>query len=119
MNENSLKNLKSNSERTPKERKLLASKAGKKSGMIRKEKRKMREILETLLSMEVIQDKTYKSAKEAMVFSVVKKAINGDLKAVEWIQSCIEEKPNEKGINLTPQALEETQAIIDKIIGSN
>ena len=45
------------------------------------------------LETEVMQDKQLKSAKEAMLFSVVKNAINGDLKALEFIQSTIGEKP--------------------------
>lgn len=89
----------------------------KKSAQVRHEKRKMRDILQTLLSMEVMQDKTLKSAKEAMMCSIVKKAVNGDLKAVEWIQACIEEKPVEK-LSLSPslEAKTEAQQIISDII---
>ena len=49
INNKSLKNLKSNSERTPKQRAELARKAGIKSGVARKEKAKIKKTLEQIL----------------------------------------------------------------------
>ena len=95
-------------------------KKGGESAQVRHEKRKMIYILQTLLSMEVMQDKTLKSAKEAMMCSVVKKAVNGDLKAVEWIQAGIEEKPFEKlSLSPSPEVKTEVQMITDRIITNN
>ncbi len=111
--------LKPNSVRTPLERSELAKRAGMKSGEIRREKRKMREILEILLSQDIMQAGALKSTKEAMMCSIVKKAVNGDLKAVEWIQACIEEKPAEKlSLSPSPEVKTEVQMIIDEIIGN-
>ncbi len=64
------------------EQRKIQSAGGKKSAKVRQEKRLMKDILQILLSVEVIQDKTIKSTKEAMLC----KAIKGNLKAVEWIQ---------------------------------
>lgn len=111
--------LKPNSVRTPLERSELAKRAGMKSGEIRREKRKMREILEILLLQDIMQAGALKSTKEAMMCSIVKKAVNGDLKAVEWIQACIEEKPAEKlSLSPSPEVKTEVQMIIDEIIGN-
>ena len=115
-----IENLKPFNQLTVNEQRLLAKQGGKKSAQVRHEKRKMRDILQTLLSMEVMQDKTLKSVKEAMMCSVVKKAVNGDLKAVEWIQACIEEKPAEKlSLSPSPEVKTEVQMIIDRIITHN
>ena len=75
------------------EQRKIQSAGGKKSAKAIQEKRLMKDILQILLSVEVTQDKIIKSTKEAMLCSIVKKAIKGDLKAVEWIQACIGENP--------------------------
>lgn len=76
--------------------------------------------MQTLLSMEVMQDKTLKSVKEAMMCSIAKKAVNDDLKAVERIQACIEEKPAEKlSLSPSPEVKTEVQMIIGRIITHN
>ena len=55
-----------------------------------------------------------------MFICIVKKAVNGDLKAVEWIQDCMEEKPAEKlSLSPPPEVKTEVQMIIDEIIGNN
>ena len=53
-----------------------------------------------------------------MLCSLVKKAIKGDLKAVEFIQNTIGEKPIEKSMSLspTPESKTEAKAIIDEIL---
>lgn len=100
------------------EQRKIQSTGGKKSAKARQEKRLMKDILQILLSMEVTQDKTIKSTKEAMLCSIIKKAIKGDLKAVEWIQACIGEKPIEKTMSLSPtlEAKTEAQQIVADII---
>lgn len=63
--------------------------------------------------MEVMQDKTLKSVKEAMMCSIAKKA-------VERIQACIEEKPAEKlSLSPSPEVKTEVQMIIGRIITHN
>ena len=113
-----VENLKPFNKLTVNEQRLLAKQGGKKSGIVRLEKRKMREILEILLSQDLKQSGMLKSTKEAIMVQVVKKALSGDLKAVEWIQACIGEKPIEKTMSLSPtlEAKTEAQQIVADII---
>ena len=82
------KNLKANSERTPKERKELAQKAGKKSGEARREKKLLKEELMLLLA----QGKT----QEKISLALIEEAIKGNVKAFEVIRDTIGEKPVNK-----------------------
>ncbi len=59
------------------EQRKIQSAGGKKSAKVRQEKRLMKDILQILLSMEVTQDMTIKSTKEAMLYSILK-VIKGD-----------------------------------------
>lgn len=113
-----VENLKPFNKLTVNEQRLIAKQGGKKSGIVRLEKRKMREILEILLSQDLKQSGVLKSTKEAIMVQVVKKALSGDLKAVEWIQTCIGEKPIEKSMSLSPtlEAKTEVQQIVADII---
>ena len=92
-------NLKSNSERTPKERKDLARKAGKKSGEARRAKKTMREMLEMLLEKQ-IENPDEKGKKqttlEAISVSLIQKALLGNVKAFEVLRDTIGQKPVEK-----------------------
>ena len=94
---NNPQNLKSNSERTPEERKALARKAGKKSGEARRKKKTMREMLDYLLEKEVTNSKTGEKATtlEAVMTACIKKAIAGDIKAAEFIRDTIGQKPKD------------------------
>ena len=56
INNKSLKNLKSNSERTPKQRAELARKAGIKSGVARKEKANFNKVLTQILQSKPSDD---------------------------------------------------------------
>lgn len=91
---------------------------GIKSGKIRNERKQMKEILEILLSYEIEKDGELVSCKEAMLIEVVKSALKGDLKSIEFIQNTIGEKPVDKFISFapSPESQKETQAIIDEII---
>lgn len=90
-------NLKPNSERTPKERKELAKKAGKKSGEARRNKKTMKEMLDYLLSKEIENKQGDKaSTQEAITIALIKQALNGNVKAFEVIRDTIGEKPTEK-----------------------
>lgn len=87
-------NLKSNSERTPKERKEIAQKAGKKSGEVRREKKKLKELLEMALEM------TDKAAGEnnavAITQALINQAKKGNVLAYTTIRDTLGEKPADK-----------------------
>ena len=113
-----IENLKSNLDRTPIERQLLASKAGMASGKARKERKQMKDILQLLLDLEIKEYGHILTSKEAMLLSVVKNAIEGDLKAIEFIQSTIGEKPiYNSNSTADPKRVAEVQEIINELIG--
>ena len=86
-------NLKPNSERTPSERKKLASKAGKASGKARREKRTMKQLLEIALSLMVTNKKgETASRKEVIAIQLVNRAASGDLKAIDLLTKLIGEQ---------------------------
>jgi hypothetical protein len=91
------KNLKANSERTPKERKELAQKAGKKSGEARREKKLLKEELMLLLA----QGKT----QEKISLALIEEAIKGNVKAFEVIRDTIGEKPKDIVENVNPPVI--------------
>ena len=78
-------NLKANTERTPKERKELAQKAGKKSGEKRRERKLLKEELLLLLSEGDNQKR--------MSVALFQKALEGDVKAFAMIRDIIGENP--------------------------
>lgn len=81
-------NLKSNSVRTPSERRENAKKAGIKSGEVRRARKTLKEELLLLLENGNTQNK--------ISVALVQKAIKGDIKAFEVIRDTIGEKPTEK-----------------------
>lgn len=98
------KNLKSNSERTPKERKELAQKAGMESGKARRERKQLKEELLLLLSEGDTQKR--------LSLALINKALSGDIRAFETIRDTIGEKPTDK------QEISNTNAI-PKIVVAN
>lgn len=84
-------NLIPSSARTPSERRKNARKAGKKSGEVRRARKKFKEDLLAALEVGNIQ--------QNIVASVIDKALKGDLKAVEFIRDTIGEKPVDKLAN--------------------
>lgn len=100
-------NLKPFSERTESEQKEIRSKGGKKSGEVRRAKKTMRELLDYLLEKEITNKKGEKATtKEAILVSAIKKAIEGDIRALQFIRDTIGEMPKQvhevenKGINI-------------------
>lgn len=87
-------NLKPNSERTPSERRANAKKAGIKSGEKRRERKKLRELLEIALQLQ--NEETGEQNDFAIIAALIKKAVNGDTKAFELIRDTIGEKPTDK-----------------------
>lgn len=87
-------NLKPFSERTESEQKEIRSKGGKKSGEVRRAKKTMRELLDYLLEKEITNKKGEKATtKEAILVSAIKKAIEGDIRALQFIRDTIGEMP--------------------------
>lgn len=86
-NPNSRKNLIVNSERTPKQRKAQAVKAGKKSGEVREIKKSFREQLREQLTIEDIR---------IINSRLIAMAKHGNLKAYELIRDMLGEKPADK-----------------------
>lgn len=85
-------NLVPNEARTPEERRANARKAGIASGDARRAKRTMREVLEVLL--ETVDKDSDKTNIEVMMASAVRKAMNGDLKAMEFVRDTSGQKPD-------------------------
>lgn len=88
------KNLKSNSERTPKERKELARKAGKVSGKKRRERKALKELLEIALTLP--NEETGETNQLAITSALIKQAIKGNVLAYTTIRDTIGEKPIDK-----------------------
>ena len=97
--------------RTPEERKELATNAGIQSGIVRREKKRTKEILEIFLKMPLKKRKTadieeiqsYEQLKgknitvhEAIQLRQIQRALNGDLSSATYIRDSIGEKPTEK-----------------------
>lgn len=112
-----IENLKSNTERTPKERKELARKAGLASGAARREKKTMKAMLDYLLEKEIVNKKTGEkmSTKEAICTAIMSKALKGDVKAWSEIRDTIGEKPDAPIININ-QAVQVNKKDIDEAV---
>lgn len=81
--------------RSAREAREKGSAGGKKSGEVRREKRKLRELLEMMLQQPVEAGDGSTNA-EAMTVALLKKALSGDTRAYEIIRDTIGEKPVEK-----------------------
>jgi hypothetical protein len=89
-----LKNLKPPfNKRDPKEQKEISRKGGIRSGEVRRERKRFKEIFELLLAKKSTNDKGETATiKEIIAINTVAKAVKGDLKAVEIIRDSIGEK---------------------------
>lgn len=107
------KNLIPNSERTPSERRENARKAGKASGVARREKKALKTTLEALLSMPIEDGKLEDvdkvkslasldgkniSVQEAIALKALQKALSGDIKAFKAIADIMNAGTNEGDI---------------------
>ena len=96
---------------TPEERAECGRIGGIKSGETKRRKKAMKETLDVLLSMpmksgklaDIEYIKNFASLKgkninvqEAMIISMLQKAMKGDVKAAEWIRDTSGQKPTEK-----------------------
>jgi cobalamin biosynthesis protein CobT len=93
-NKKSLKNLKTPfNRRDPKEQKEISRRGGVRSGEVRRERKRFKEIFELLLAKKSTNDKGETATiKEIIAINTVAKAVKGDLKAVEIIRDTIGEK---------------------------
>lgn len=91
-------NLIPNSERTPSELKEMRKNGGVKSGEVRREKKKLREMLNNLLDADFEKDKDKpqkdrRTNKELLVLRMFSQAMNGDLNSQKYIIDLIGEGP--------------------------
>lgn len=99
------------SKRTKEEQKEIARKGGIASGKVRREKKMLRDTLEELLKMpmkdgklaDIDEIKSIAGVKgknitmqEAIMLSMLGKAVNGDVKAAEYVRDTIGQKPSDK-----------------------
>jgi len=78
------------------EAKKNGQKGGIKSGEARRAKKTMKEMLDYLLSKEIENKKGEKATtQEAISVSLIKQALNGNVKAYEVIRDTIGEKPEQ------------------------
>lgn len=84
-------NLKPFNTLTESEQRKIASRGGVASGKSRRERRRLRDILCTLLEANKEDGSTL---KEDIAFGLIQKAVNGDIKAIELVMSLIGEKPD-------------------------
>lgn len=106
-NEAGTKNLKPMTERTEEEQKRIAIAGGKASGEARRKKKAIREVCETLLSMQANSGLKAKinpdielpegaTVYDVLVASMAQEAIDGNVKAAEFIRDSAGDKPTEK-----------------------
>ena len=88
-----------------------ASRGGKRSAEVRREKRDLRKALEILMEQDITDKKgNTKTGTEAMALAVFQKALKGDTKAWEIVRDTVGQKPIEK-----VQVAEVDQATIDEV----
>lgn len=115
MNDENLKPV-----RTKEEARERGRAGGIKSGVARSKKKTMREMLDYLLEKQTKTNKGEMTTLEAMMVSMIAKAIKGDVRATEFIRDTIGQKPADKsqfvdgeGNNINPFA-EFYKAVCDK-----
>ena len=117
-NNENLKPFDSNQNRE--EAKKNGRKGGKKSGEVRRQKKTMREMLDYLLEKELTNKNGEKATTlEAMMASMIKQSISGNVRACEFIRDTIGQKPTEKvdvdakGINIVVGSDEDKEILED------
>lgn len=98
-------NLIRNEDRTPSERRANAIKAGIASGKARRARKTLKEELLLLLASGNTQNK--------ISLALIKKALNGNIKAFEVIRDTIGEKPVDKQLTVEGNK-EDLEIVIDK-----
>ena len=92
------KNLISIGDRTTEEQRAITSKGGKASGKARRERKLMREALGEILSREYIEKDTGEKVDGTtlLMAKAFKNALNGDMRAIEFVRDTLGEKPTER-----------------------
>lgn len=86
-----------NSNQSREEAKKNGRKGGIKSGEAKRRRKTMREMLDYLLEKELTNKNGEKATTlEAMMTSMIKQGLNGNVKAVEFIRDTTGQKPTEK-----------------------
>lgn len=88
-------NLLPQSKRTKSEQREIARKGGKRSGEVRREKRRLRDIVRTMLEADSAEMPGL-SVAEAITASMIESAMNGDVKAYVALRDTAGEKPVDK-----------------------
>lgn len=134
INNKSLKNLKSNSERTPKQRAKLARKAGIKSGIARKEKANFNKVLTqilqgkpsddliVILKKQGIKNTTKLNYLESIILFTTHKAyaekttLSELVRYLTFIRDTLGQIPVQQACELSPIDKLESQKIVNKIL---
>ena len=111
MNNENLRPLESNSERT----KSIATQGGIASGVARRERKRIREALEELMAREYTDaEGNVADGTTAIAARVMRAAMDGNMRAVEFIRDCVDGKPvNTVQLNGT---LEREQAKFNELL---
>ena len=92
---NGTKNLIPQNMKSPEERKEIGRKGGKASGVARRRKKELKELLQ--IAMSIVDEETGLTKAEMLVASMMNKAIeNGDVKAAVFVRDTMGEKPVDK-----------------------
>lgn len=110
-------NLIPNSQRTPSELREMARKGGERSGQVRAERKKFRELFNDYLNKKITNEQIKNQMKEfgfedeectnknAMVFAQYKEALKGSTQAFVAVRDTMGEKPIEKVENINPPVI--------------
>ena len=111
MNNDNLKVL------TPSEAREQGRRGGIASGEARRERRRMRDLLEVALAMPHYDlDGNCMTKGEAIVASMIEHAIDGDTRAARWVADRYEGKPRQSVEVFTPEISQETYDEVRRLL---
>lgn len=113
---NGIENLKPfTSEQSREKAKANGRKGGIASGEAKRARKTFRKQFEEMLEMEFDTKQGKKSAQEIMTLALMKKAMNGDTKALSIIRDTIGEKPLEKVMvsNVSEDTINEIEELVN------
>lgn len=110
-------NLIKNSDRTPEQRREQSRRAGVKSGEARRAKKTMKEMLEYLLTQHIENEQgEIVTTLEEISVSLIRKAMNGDVRAFEVLRDTIGEKPTDTVVAAQANLDVQDKHIIDDVM---
>ena len=99
-------NLRSLNTRAPEEKQRIQSAGGKASAAAKKERRRLEELANQILNLQLPDDEAIRGELEdhgidptcdaGIVLAQVKRALNGDVKAAVWIRDILGENPGNR-----------------------